>query len=456
MVGNYQDFLRSKLSTGDGMGFAPVHIPDQLFDFQKALVDRAVRAGRLAVFADCGMGKSFVELSWAENVVRKTNKNVLIVTVLAAVNEILKEAEKFGIDAKRSNDGKVAGKITVTNYEKLHLFDPADYEGVACDESSILKNLSGARKKIIVAFTRNVKYRLLATATPSPNDYTELGSSSECLGGMGPVDMLSKYFRNNQNDITHGVKFGQSVKWSLKGHAHDAFWHWVSSWAVALRKPSDLGFSDEGFQLPPLTHSEILVKTETIKDGMLFHVPAVGLREQREEGREYLGDRARGMADLINGKTGQSIAWCNMNDEGDLLEKSIDDCVQVSGRDSDEKKEEKFKAFIEGQVKVLVTKPKIGAWGLNLQNCNHMAFFPSHSYEQYYQAVRRCWRFGQKRPVHVDVVATEGELGVLQNLQRKNEDAERMFEALVGKMNSGIDLRHLTQFKEKTEVPSWL
>ncbi len=452
----YEDFLLSKTSIGENSGFTPIEIHDCLFDFQKYLTEWAIKKGRSAILADCGLGKTLMELSFADNVVRKTNKKVLLLTVMSVTHQMESEAEKFGFEAKRSLDGKPSCDITVANYEKLHLFNPDDYVAVIADESSVLKNFDGSRKKEITAFMRKMKYRLLASATPAPNDYTELGTSSECLGYMGYIDMLNKYFKNTMNNSARGRIQGEVIKWRFKGHAESSFWDWVSGWAIAVRKPSDIGFDDNGFILPKLTHEEYTVEHKTKQEDHLFALPAIGLQEQRKERRATINERCNKVAEIINNKTGSSIAWCHMNDEGDLLEKKIDNCVQISGKDSDTKKEEKFLKFIKGDAKVLVTKPKIGAWGLNFQHCNHMTFFPSHSFEQYYQAVRRCWRFGQEKPVHVDIVTSEGEKGVLNNLQRKETDSIKMFESLTGKVLKSAQSKKLTVFNNKMEVPSWL
>ena len=453
---DYGKFLVSKTSTAEDSGFEPIELHSFLFDFQSHLVDWALRKGRGAIMADCGLGKTAMELSWADNVARKTGGNVLVLTVLSVTHQIAEEAVKFGITASRSTDGNPSGSITITNYEKLHMFNPEDFEGVVCDESSILKNFDGTIKKEITLFMRKMKYRLLASATPAPNDFTELGTSSESLGYMGYIDMLNKYFKNNQNNSARGRIQGEVIKWRFKGHAEDRFWDWVSGWAIAVRKPSDIGFDDTKFILPELTTSEHVVDHKIRKDGELFALPAIGLQEQRTERRATIEERCNMVANIVNQRDDFSIVWCHMNDEGDMLEKILENSVQISGKDSDKRKEEKFLQFLSGEKKVLITKPKIGAWGLNFQHCNHMTFFPSHSFEQYYQAVRRCWRFGQKRPVHVDIITSEGERGVLSNLQRKEKDSSDMFDSLMGKVLSTAKNATLTTFNDKTEFPEWL
>lgn len=453
---DYQEYLSAKAQLGGNHGFAPVSMPDYLFDFQQALVEWALLKGRAAIFADCGLGKTPMELVWADNIVRKTNKNVLIVTALAVSAQMAQEAEKFHVEVKRSHDGAPNKGITITNYEQLHKFDPGDYVGMVCDESSIIKNYNGVRRTEITDFMRKMPYRLLATATAAPNDYLELGTSSEALGYLGHMDMLARFFKNDLNNCATGRMRGEVVKWRFKGHAELPFWKWVCSWARAMRKPSDLGFDDSRFILPPLFEQEHLVEVNSLAEGMLFALPAVGLKEQREERRRTIDDRCGTVAGLVNGTGEQALVWCHLNEEGDRLERLIPDAVQVSGSDKDEAKEDKLLAFASGQARVLITKPKIAGFGMNFQSCHHVTFFPSHSYEQYYQGVRRCWRFGQTKPVKVDIVTTEGERGVLKNLQRKSVQADKMFSNLVAEMNASLAIERISQYTKLQEVPSWL
>lgn len=455
-MSDYFDFLQEKTQLGGDHGFAPVLRHDFLFDFQVALVDWSVRKGRAAIFADCGMGKTPMEFAWAQNVVEKSGGRVLICTPLAVAIQMVREARKFDIPVHLSRDGDLCDGITITNYEQLHLFSATDFVGMVCDESSILKSFDGTRRGEITAFMRKLPYRLLATATAAPNDYIELGTSSEALGHLGHMDMLNRFFKNDQNNSATGRLRGETVKWRFRGHAEIPFWKWVCSWARAIRKPSDLGFDDRDFILPPLIETEHMVETSTPPDGMLFSLPAIGLKEQREEARRSIGERCEAVAALVN-HTGQpALVWCHLNDEGDTLAEMIPDAVQVSGSDTDRQKEEKLMAFADGKARVLVTKPKIGAWGLNFQHCNHVTFFPSHSFEQYYQGVRRCWRFGQHRPVTVDIVTTEGDRDVLKNLRRKSAQADQMFNHLVREMNAALSIARHTQFVTEEEIPQWL
>lgn len=455
---NYAEFIKGK-SQLDGMfGFEPSHLPSYLFDFQVALVEWAVRKGRAAIFADCGMGKTLMELVWAENVYRHTGKPVLILTPLAVAAQFVDEAERFGVDAARASHGETPAAVVITNYERLHNFSPDDFSGVVCDESSILKSFDGVRRSEITEFMRLKEYRLLGTATAAPNDYVELGTSSEALGYLGHMDMLGRFFTNRRN-----TSHGYHGKWQMrdggfrfKGHAEQAFWQWVASWARALRKPSDLGFDDTNFVLPALNVIEHVIQPNTPPPGMLFALPAVGLQEERAERRRTIEERCEMVASLVSDTGEPAVVWCHLNDEGDMLERLIPDAQQVSGKDTDETKESKLGAFSRGELRVLITKPKIGAWGLNWQHCNHLTFFPSHSYEQYYQAVRRCWRFGQRRAVTVDIVATEGEVEIQKNLQRKSEQAEKMFESLVAHMNESLSIERTRSYESNVEVPSWL
>jgi hypothetical protein len=773
----YNNYLIEKSQIGGNFGFEPTFMPAKAFPFQKSLIDWSVKKGRGAIFADCGLGKSLCELSYAQNVVEHTNGNVLLLTPLAVGSQMQKEAEKFGIEANRSRDGKVKGKITITNYEQLDKFDPNDFSGLVCDEcfppdtlidcpsidgkptmkyikdirrddkiynaygvdniyeihkkqidgavcistrrgsftssknhpfftlrgwrcaqdiqsgdyiletttamrmvredifgkisgiknakilrsilfseledestrdnsksthkgntredrqeevgmvqkwiaysnqrdeknirinpiiesgnpfkdfvdiasdevetfrawgkwsyndiatainegctirkmdtgicyitgpinsrisdelqsrlrksriencyrdrriqprieegtgsekgryagfvrvdgveiyeqndsrldkyreesgiiyfydikatrhpsfsingclvhnSSILKNYDAKTKEAITIFARKLKYRLLATATAAPNDFIELGTSSEALGYLGYMDMLSKFFINDQNNCATNRRgrFNEATKWRLKGHAHEHFWQWVSGWARAIRFPSDLGFSDNGYELPELIEHDILLKDlESKPEGYLFSIPANGLKEERDEHRNTITDRCEKASKIAMSDDDFCVIWCNLNDEGDLLEKIIPGSVQVSGKDSDESKEEKLVSFSNGQIKKLIIKPKIGAWGLNWQHCNHTITFPTHSYEQHYQSIRRFWRFGQTRTVTDDMIYTEGDINMIANLKRKKAQAGEMFDKLVQYMHDGMIVNNDKHFDVKTEVPSWL
>lgn len=463
---NYAEFINSKTHSGGEYGFTPVWMPDILFDFQKALVEWATQKGRAAIFADCGLGKTFIQLAWAENVARHTGKRVLILTPLAVSFQTVSEGKKIGVEVEHRREGiKHSDRIVVTNYERLHYFNPDDFAGVVCDESSILKNFDGQTKAAVTDFMRKRPYRLLCTATAAPNDYIELGTSSEAIGELGYIDMLKMFFKSTQNTYAQGGSGGGGRwakdkafdgKFRFRGHAEHDFWRWVCSWARAMRKPSDLGFDDAKFKLPELITTDHQVQARRPADGMLFDLPACGLTEQREELRRTINERCEMAAALINKHNEPAVAWCHLNDEGHLLEKLIPGAVEIEGNDSEEKKERIFNDFASGDIRVIVTKPKIAGFGLNWQHCNHQVYFPSHSYEQYYQAIRRCWRFGQLNPVTVDLISTEGQAVVMQNLKRKTEAAEKMFEHLVSLMRNELKLTKINEYTKKEVIPSWL
>jgi hypothetical protein len=454
-VSTYREFLRRKTHEGAEHGFAPNFMPDALFDFQVDLVEWSVRKGRAAIFADCGLGKTPMQLTWAENVHRHTNRPVLILTPLAVSAQTIREAAKFDIPAVRADDRLTGAGINVTNYERLHHFDPSDFAGVVLDESSILKSFNGARRQQLTAFMRKIPYRLLATATAAPNDYIELGTSAEALGEMGAMDMLNKFFKNDMNNSATRRMYGEAPKWRFKGHAEQPFWRWVTSWARAMRKPSDLGYDDGPFILPPLHERRHLVEVNPLDLGRLFDMPAATLEEQRDESRRSITERCERVAEGI--PAGEpAIVWCHLNEEGKTLTDMIPDATEVAGNHTDQQKEDRLLGFAEGRYRVLVTKPRIGAWGLNYQHCAHISYFPSHSYEQYYQAVRRCWRFGQERPVTVDIILTEGQKKVMANLHRKSEQADAMFANLVAEMNDSIAHRHANPFTNPERMPAWL
>lgn len=462
----YEDFIARRSQLANEGGFPPIgDLPPHLFDFQRQIVDWAVRRGRGAIFADCGMGKTPMSLAWADQVYLQTGRPVLFLTPLAVGQQIITEADKFGHEAARSRDGSIGAPIVVTNYEQLGKFNPDDFAGVVCDESSILKSFDGTTKAAVTEFMRRIPYRLLATATAAPNDYTELGTSSEALGGLGYMDMLTRFFINKDRSISsrgrvqhritgNASDIGGAVKWRLKGHAEEPFWRWMATWARAIRKPSDYGFDDGAFVLPELVERVTLVDPNRPREGELFDMPAVGLREEREENRRTIVERCEAAAAALE-TADYGAAWCHLNDESALLTKLIDGAVEVTGSDSDEAKEEKLTAFTRGEIRVLVTKPIIGAWGLNWQHAHRMTYFPSHSFEQMYQAVRRMHRFGQTQPVEVDFITTPGGRNVLSNLQRKSAAADGMFANLVAHMNQALAVTPHVYDKEM-ETPSWL
>lgn len=462
---DYARFLANKAQMDADAGFEPVWLPDFLFDFQAHLVAWAIRKGRAALFCDCGLGKGPMALVWAENMRRATGKPVLVLTPLAVAYQLEREAEKFGIDVAVSRDGSIPGGITVANYERLHVFDRSRFGAVVCDESSCIKAMDGQRRKEVTAFMRHIPYRLLATATAAPNDYIELGTASEALGYLGQMDMLARFFVNNSNNSVREQRYRHAkpgtfgrVTWRFKGHAEEPFWRWVSSWARAMRRPSDLGFTnDDGrFALPPLYQREHVVTATVPRQDMLFNLPAVGIQEERDEARRTIRERCALAHDLLSGDE-SGIAWCQLNAEQDELERLFGDrAVSVHGALSTDEKEARLERFLRGERPILITKPTVAGFGLNLQFCHRMTFFVSHSYESFYQGVRRCWRFGQTRPVQVDIITTDGGTRVLESIARKAEQADTMFSALTAHMHDALTIERTNDYRTPMEVAPWL
>lgn len=447
-MSDYDTFIEGKISAGNQSGFSPLFMPDFLFPFQRALTTWAIEKGRSAIFADCGLGKTPMQLVWAQNVVEKTCKPVLVLTPLSVGAQTVREAHKFNIEAAQSRDGSVTAPVTVTNYQQLHKFDWKQFGGIVCDESSILKSFDGAIKGQVTEFMRKLPYRLLCTATAAPNDYIELGTSSEALGELRRVEMMAQFFNHDGGDTS---------KWRLKKHAaKKAFWQWICSWARAVRRPEDIGFDGSDYVLPKLTTVEHIVTSSGPNPGFLIDMPAVGLEEQRAERRRTIKERCEMVASLISDTGKPAIAWCHLNEEGNTITKMIPGAVEVCGADSDDFKEETFEAFCAGQVRVIVTKPSIAGMGLNFQHCAHQTFFPSHSFEQWYQSIRRSWRFGQKNPVKIDVISSAGESGVLNNMKRKADQADAMFAKMVELLNNEVKTEKHKSHTLKQEAPSWL
>lgn len=435
---NYQDFLKGKQHLSGNFGFEAKFIPDIAFDFQEFIIEKAVKKGRMAIFADTGLGKTLIQLSIAHNVVLKTNKKVLILTPLAVAFQFILEAEKLGIDdIEYSKDGKHTKKIVICNYERLHYFNENDFEACILDESSILKNFDGKTKWSVTDFMKKIPYRFLSTATPAPNDYIEFGTSSETLGYFPYMDMLTKFFANNENNV-RPQDIG--TKWYLKPHAKNEFFSWLNQWSIFVKKPSDLGFSDERYKLPELIENKVFVKNEKnwIINGqiMLFNGVAQTMSEVREEQKGTFKERCEKAVELTQNKT--SVYWCNFNDEGDLLDELDKDAVQLKGGMAIEKKEDILLNFANGNIKRIITKPKITSFGLNWQHCNHTVYFPTWSYEQYYQSIRRFWRFGQKNDVTVELVLSDGQ--------------KRVIDTLLYKTNKAIELNKLIQTNVKGVV----
>jgi hypothetical protein len=454
---DYSAFLAGKRHLTGQYGFDPVWMPDEVFDFQKHIVTKAVRKGRIGLFADTGLGKTRMQLAIAENIVRHTNNRVLILTPLAVAFQFIEEAERIGIDSiAHSKDGKLTARITVCNYERLHLLNADDFECVMLDESSILKNFAGKIRDQVVSFIRKVPYRFLSTATPSPNDFIELGNSSEALGYLGYMDMLTKFFRSNQNSVdSNNRNIGE--KFYLKPHAERDFFAWVNQWSIMVKRPSDLGFSDKGYELPALHVNRHMVHNEKswcVDDQQsLFAMPAQRLTEVREEQKLTVSERCERAVSLAAGKT--SVYWCNLNDESEMLAKLDPEAVEITGGMSIDKKEELLVAFAHGEIKRLITKAKMTSMGLNWQHCNHTVFFPTYSYEQYYQAIRRFWRFGQKSEVVCDMVISEGQERVIEALEQKTQKAIELYGNLVAAANRDFSIK-TKEFNQTVNLPEFL
>lgn len=453
----YLDFINSKKHLIGNFGFECNYLPDIAFDFQKYIIEKAVNKGRIGVFADTGLGKTLIQLSIAKNVVNHTNKKVLILTPLAVAFQFILESEKIGIDdIEYSKDGKHTKKIVICNYERLHYFNENDFIGVILDESSILKNFDGKIKNQITSFVKKIPYRFLSTATPSPNDFIELGTSSEALGYMGYMDMLSKFFKNNQNSVdSNNRNIGE--KFYLKPHAEKDFFAWVNQWSIMVKMPSDLGFSDERYKLPELITNKHIVKNESLLavDGQIqmFNRPAKNFNEIRHEVKMTIDKRCELAMNLTKDKT--SVYWVNRNDESSIINSNDKEAVEIIGSQSIDKKEEILKAFADGEIKRLITKAKMTGMGLNWQHCSHSVFFPTYSYEQYYQAIRRFWRFGQKRDVTIDLVISDGQTRVLEALQQKTEKAIQLYKHLTQNVNNNY-IETKKEFNKEIIKPKFL
>jgi hypothetical protein len=454
---DYGEFIARKELRPINCGHQPGVMPASLFDFQHDIVSWGLRKGRAAVFADCGMGKTPMQLAWANDVCRETGGDVLILAPLAVSKQTKHEGEKFGITVNVCDDGdSIHGGINITNYEKFHRFDPSVFAGVVLDESSIIKHHTSKTRDMLIGAFRETPYRLACTATPAPNDFMEIGNHAEFLGVMTRAEMLSMFFIHDGGDTS---------KWRLKGHAQDVFWRWVCSWAVMIRKPSDLGYSDGDFILPPLEYHHHVVKQDGPRNGKLFAMHANTMAERREARKESIVDRCKLAADIINNEPGPWLIWCDLNAESELLTRYIDNAVEVKGSDDPRHKEKALNDFANGDINALVSKSSIAGFGMNFQVCNKQFFVGlSDSFESYYQAVRRCWRFGQKETVQVHVVTAESEGAVVENIKRKERDALTMAESMVHNMADisskeikGSTFQKAEYVPAKTiNIPSWL
>jgi len=452
----YSDFVQQKRHSIGNFGFETNYIPDMAFDFQKHIIEKAIQKGRMAIFADTGLGKTLIQLSIAKNIVQHTNKKVLILTPLAVAFQFILEAEKLGIDdIEYSKDGKHTKKIVICNYERLHYFNSNDFEGVILDESSILKNFDGKIKQEVTTFVKKIPYRYCSTATPSPNDFIELGTTSEALGYMGYMDMLGKFFKNNQNDTGGRNNIGE--KFYLKPHAENDFFAWVNQWAIMVKMPSDIGFSNDRYVLPKLIINKHIVENQSLIDingqVQMFTPIAKSMTEVRHEQKQTEQKRCEKAIELAAGKT--SVYWCNTNNESRILRESDSKAVEIIGSQSIEKKEEILLAFASGQIERLITKAKMTSMGLNWQHCQHSVFFPTWSYEQYYQAMRRFWRFGQTKDVTIDMVISDGQTRVIEALEQKTQKAIELHKNLTENVNRSFE--HKTkEFNKEIIKPKFI
>ena len=427
---NYKDFIQSKLTQINQSGFESdkTQYNPNLFDWQRDIVHWALKKGKACLFEDCGLGKTLQQLSFAEEVCKYTGGNVLILAPLAVASQTKSEGIKFGIDVnicRTQND--VKDGINITNYEMIDHFDESTFQGIILDESSILKNSTGATRILLTEKFKYTPYKLCCTATPAPNDFMEIGNHAEFLGIMTQTEMLATYFVHDGKNTS---------KWRLKGHAKSKFFEWIASWACCMTSPADLGYDGKDYKLPPLNIHEVQVESgnKELDDGqMLFYAEvAESLSERREARHESLERRVDKSKEIAESADGQALIWCDFNDESALLAETISDSVEVKGADSDEHKKISMINFTQGAVKRLISKPKIAGWGMNWQNCNTVIFCGlSDSFESFYQAVRRCWRFGQKKPVDVYIITSEAEISVKQNIERKQAEAQQMTSELV-------------------------
>ena len=427
-MGDYIDFLAAKQRIVQDVGFhvADADLNPALFDFQRPCVQWALRRGRAALFQDCGLGKSIQQLEWAHHVQMHTQEIVLILAPLAVGAQTVREGEKFGIAVKQvAEESDIDGPgIYVTNYERLHKFPNVKVAGVVLDESSILKSFTSKTKMLLFERFADTQFKLCCTATPAPNDVAELTNHAEFLGLMRREEMLAAYFVNDEKE------------WRLKGHAREPMFRWMASWAHALTKPSDIGYPDEGYALPPLGIIEEVVDAEIAPgDGQLFATDLGGVGGRAQVRRQTMGPRIERAARLAVVDSEQVIVWCGLNDEAAQITAAVPGAVNVEGSWSADEKAEALERFQDGQIRVLVTKPSIAGFGMNFQNCARMVFLGmGDSYEAYYQAIRRCWRFGQTRGVDVHVVVSRLETAIVENVRRKEYEATRWHRELVQSM----------------------
>lgn len=451
---DYQEFLKAKqkMIVDSGKEVDDTEINPHLFDYQHDIVKWALKKGKSAVFAGTGLGKTRIQLAWADLV----GGRVLIFAPLAVACQTVQEGKEIGIEVNLCKENAdVKDGINITNYDRMERFDLSQFDGIVLDESSILKSQTGKTRNWLIENCRDIPYRLCCTATPAPNDYMELGNHSEFLGCMTEMEMLAMFFIHDGSD---------TAKWRLKKHAVKVFWEWVASWAVMMVNPADLGYDGSQFILPKLNITQQEVKTE-VTTGSLFAVEAKTLQERQQARRDSLKERVAACAKIVNNSDEQFLVWCNLNVESELIAKSIPDSVEVCGSDTPEHKTESMIGFSEKRIRVLVSKPSICGFGMNWQQCHNMIFVGlSDSFEQYYQAVRRCWRFGQKSEVNVYVITADTEGAVVANIQRKERDFEDMLHGMIA-ATQNITAQNIkrTGRNQKTynpivkmELPDWL
>lgn len=449
----YKDFINSKNKQMKNYGFdiEKENLNPMLFDFQKDIVRWALKKGRAAVFADCGLGKTPIQLEWANQIYKHEGGKILILAPLAVATQTQREGEKFHIPVNIcENQDDVKEGINITNYEKLEKFVANEFIGIVLDESSILKSFTGKVRNQIIENFRKTPYKLACTATPAPNDYMELGNHSEFLGVMTRAEMLSMYFVHDG---------GQTSKWRLKGHAENNYWQWMASWSVFIDNPNNLGYNIEGYDLPKLNINQI------VADGLPITTEKLTLTQRRNARKESLDVRCQVAADIVNNSEETFLVWCDLNDESKKLHQLINDSVEVKGSDKQKHKSTAMLDFSDDKIKCLVTKPSIAGFGMNWQNCRNMIFVGlSDSYEAYYQAIRRCWRFGQDKEVNIYIIISSKEGTVKENIERKQQDAEKMQKAMI-KLTKDITSKELKQTtritteynpKIEMEIPSWI
>ena len=441
----YDDFIKSKHIQSKTTGFDCNAFPDAMFPFQKAAVNFACRVGKAALFEDCGLGKTLQQLAWADAVCNHTSGRALILAPLLVAPQTVEEGRRFGIELEYARKPGNA-RITITNYEMMEHFNPDDYSAVVLDESSILKNFMGKTKQRLIEMFSRTPYRLACTATPAPNDYLELGNHAEFLGVMPSNEMISRWFINDTMS---------AGSYRLKRHAESSFWQWVSSWAVCIEKPSDVGFSDDGYDLPPLTVEMSIVDEEiTPDDDSLFAGNKLSSSNRHKSQRQTAEARAAKCAEIARADSSRCIIWIDTNYEGDAMKSAIPESIEIRGNDSIEKKESRMKSFLDGDNPYLVTKASIAGFGVNLQCCNRIVYTGvTYSYEDFYQAVRRCWRFGQLNPVNVTVVCSSGESSIFAAIQRKMTDHQKMKRGMADAMKDWqiTDRRMLSEVKNADE-----